>query len=348
MGLFVRWWLEQLADLVPRRLVALFRRPPDAILIEQDQAGGTISVRRKGRVDATKRLAPGAKIGAETLLRGLGRLPPLTLLRPAVASILRKRVRLPAAASGNLRQLLAYEIERETPFSAGELYWDYRLRRDAVQEAQIEIDLILVPRDRVAPLVAVAAEAGLDPLALEVPGEVVGDDSDLLRIQLGDDPVHRPRDRSLLVLAGVTAGLVVLAIAAPLVRQSLAIAKAEAAFDAAKAEAGTAAKLRQEFDQLANTADFIAAERARAGSPLQAVAAATRLFPDDTYLTAFNLDGNRLAMTGFSQDAASLIARLAGAAELRDPAFTGPVTRAAGSNLEAFAIGVTLASPVAQ
>jgi general secretion pathway protein L len=345
MVFFLRWWLEQLADLVPRRLLALFQHPLDAILVEQDAAGSVISVRRNGRVDATRRIAAGASMSLESALRGLGRLPALVVLRPAASAVLRKHVRLPAAASGNLRQLLAYEIERETPFSAAELYWDYRLRRRVGQEEHIEIELILVPRDRAAPLLAAATEAGLEPLALEIAG---GGDSDLLRIRLVDDPVHRPRARSLVVLGGATAALVVLAIAAPLLRQSLAIGKAEAAFEAARAEAGTAAKLRQEYDQLANTADFIAAERARAGSPLQAVAAATRLFPDNTYLTAFSLDGNRLALTGFSQDAASLIARLAGAAELRDPAFTGPVTRATGSNLEAFAIGVTLASPVTQ
>jgi general secretion pathway protein L len=345
MGLLLRWWLEQLADLVPRRLLALFRRPPDAILIEQDAAGSAISVRRNGRIDATRRIAAGTDIRLETTLRGLGRLPPLVLLRPAGAAVLRKRVRLPAAASGNLRQLLAYEIERETPFGAAELYWDYRLLRRAGPEEHIEIELVLVPRDRAAPLLAVATEAGLDPVALEIAGD---NDGDMLRIRLADDPAQRPRARSLVLLGGATAALVVVAIAAPLVRQSLEIGKAEAAFEAARAEAGTAAKLRQEYDQLANTAEFIAAERARAGSPLQAVAAATRLFPDNTYLTAFSLDGNHLALSGFSQDAASLIARLAGATELRDPAFTGPVTRATGSNLEAFAIGVTLASPVAQ
>jgi general secretion pathway protein L len=343
MRTFLRWWLEQLADLAPRRLVALLHRPPDAVLIEQDEAGGSLAVRRRGQVGALGRLAAGSASDGDAVLPQRNRLPPLILLRPAAAAILRKRVRLPEAASGNLKQLLAYEIERETPFSAAELYWDYRLRRHEAGEGHLEIELILVPRDRVATLTASAAAAGLEPIALEI----AGDDGSLQRIGLADDAARSPRDRSLLVLAGAAAALVVLAIAAPLLRQSLAIGAAEAAFDAAKGEAAAAAKLRQEYDQLVNTADFMATERARVGSPLQALAAATRLFPDDTYLTAFSLDGNHLAMTGFSQDAASLIARLAAASELRDPAFTGPVTRAAGSNLEAFAIGVTLASSAA-
>ncbi len=280
MGFFLRWWLEQLADLMPRRLLTLLHRPPDAVLIEQDGTGCTISVRRSGRVDATRRVSSGVTARVETALRGLGRVPPLVLLRPRAAAVLRKRVRLPTAASANLRQLLAYEIERETPFSAAELYWDYQLRRHAAQDPHIEIELILVPRDRVAPLIAIATEAGLEALALEISGEIAGDhDSGLLHIPLADDPARGSRDRPLLVLAGVTAALIVLAIGAPLLRQSLEISKADAALEAAKAEASTAAKLRQEFDQLANAAGFIAAERARAGSPLQAVAAATRLFP---------------------------------------------------------------------
>jgi hypothetical protein len=65
--------------------------------------------------------------------------------------------------------------------------------------------------------------------------------------------------------------------------------------------------LRQEIDRLAGSADFIESERDKAGRPLVVLAAASRVLPDDTYLTEMELQKRKVTLTGRSAAAARLI-----------------------------------------
>ena len=83
----------------------------------------------------------------------------------------------------------------------------------------------------------------------------------------------------------------------------------------------------------------MAAESARLGSALQAIATLTGLLPDDTHLTALTLRQRRLTIAGQSADAANLIPLLSADPTLRDVAFLSPVTRAAQEQTQAPAQG---------
>jgi general secretion pathway protein L len=324
MRLFLRWWVGQLADLVPRSVLAFFRRPPNA-------GGISVALRRKGKVEKVADVA-------ESLPRR-GHLPPLVLLTPPESWLLRKTVLVPIAALANLTRLLAYEMARETPFSPGEVYWDYAVRRLIPGETRIEVELVLAPRERVAGLAASCRAARLEPAAIEIPFA----DGNWRHLALAEGETAMARDRSLPTLAAAATALAILAVAIPFFRQSQALTAAEARLAAATASAAEAAGLRQKIDRLTQTAELIAAERTRVGDPLHALAEATRAVPDDTYLITFTLQDSRVAIGGYSPDAARLIERLARSSAFTDPAFTGPVVRGAGSNLETFSIGATLA-----
>ena len=82
--------------------------------------------------------------------------------------VLAKSLSLPLAALANLRQILGFELERESPFSASEVYWDYAVLRKDKARAQIDVALLVVPRKFVDPLLDAAKQAGLAPSALEV------------------------------------------------------------------------------------------------------------------------------------------------------------------------------------
>jgi general secretion pathway protein L len=334
--IFMRWWFDQLVGLVPAGLRHRFRRPPDAVLLNGGARELTISVRRRG---VERPLGAAGQQRGGRLKRGA--LPDLVLLRPPVDAVLRKRLRLPAAALGHLRRALGYEMERETPFAADELHWDYRLIRPDGEASQLEIEMVLVPRAALAPVLVQAAAASLTPTALEI-----AEDREAPWFIPLAEASRRRVDRVGAVLVAVTAVLLLLAFGLPWLRQQEALETVTARLETTRAHAADAAVLRGEIDKLADAADFIATERQHAGRPLAILAAATRALPDDAYLSALSLHGARVVFTGYAPNASGLIARLADAPVFRNPAFTAPVVREPGSGLETFAIDVSLAGDV--
>jgi general secretion pathway protein L len=83
---------------------------------------------------------------------------------------------------------------------------------------------------------------------------------------------------------------------------------------------------------------FIESECDKAGRPLVVLAAATRILPDDTYLTEIELRQRKVALSGRSAGAARLIGALPSDPEFRNPGFSAPVTRLEALRAELFTI----------
>ena len=74
------------------------------------------------------------------------------------------------------------------------------------------------------------------------------------------------------------------------------------------------------------------------------LAAATRVLPDDSYLTEMQLQQRKLTMSGRSAAAARLIGAMSADSEFHNPAFAAPVTRIEALRQEIFTI-VTEVAP---
>lgn len=82
---------------------------------------------------------------------------PRWLLLPAQGA-LRRQVTLPGAAADRLRDVLRFEIDRQTPFTADEVYFDARpLGRRG--DGMIDAELVVVPRARLDVALAALAPA---------------------------------------------------------------------------------------------------------------------------------------------------------------------------------------------
>src|SRR5215510_5679277 len=105
---FFAWWFGQLAELLPQGLRRSAPTAVDAMVIKPFGPLG--------------RFGLGAKDLAE-LPRATGR---ATVLRLVEQDVLGKTVTLPLAAERELDQVLGFEMDRETPFKAEEIYWNHR------------------------------------------------------------------------------------------------------------------------------------------------------------------------------------------------------------------------------
>lgn len=130
------------------------------------------------------------------------------LMAPA-AQMLERRVTLPVTTDLPWRTVLAFEMDRLTPFRAGDVAWDYTPCRENRQA----VILRLVPHSCVTALAAQARQVGLQPVAV---GVVTPERLQLL--PLTGPPEPQPRHHhTRRILTGLVALLTGLALVLPLV-----------------------------------------------------------------------------------------------------------------------------------
>ena len=103
---------------------------------------------------------------------------------------------MPAAAAERLRDVVGFEIERQTPFAADAVAFDARVLARREGDGAIDAELVAVPRAALDPQLA-----ALGPLAPLLAGiDVAGNDGAPLRSQSAAAGATSPQPRSLAAL----------------------------------------------------------------------------------------------------------------------------------------------------
>ena len=334
-------WVSHLAGMIA---TSWANGHSDALILEIDRQTVTL-LSRSGGTTTRDAQSSADDAGIQHLARlviGRGDRRRLLLVRVPPERVLRKTLLVPIAARHNLQEILGFEIERETPFGLAEVYWSYGVRQKDSARGLIEIDLFLVPRNSIEPLVEIIRAAGLDPAGIDVD---TGTNATALIPLYPQKRQQRTRlQRALAPFVASAAVLAVIAIAIPFIRQQWALSSADAMITTLTEPAREASTLRQSADQLTKTVAALKGEYERNGSAVATLAAITKSLPDDTYLTALNLRGGRITMSGLSRSAAHLIGLLAETPGFREPAFASPVVENEDKGLEAFTITVNVAA----
>lgn len=341
---FLSWWLGQLADLLPQRLRRSAPGAADATVITpigtagQAVEGIAVGLRRDGAVTPLGHFALGAS-GLADIPRSPGK---PAVLRLSEADVLAKTVGLPLAAERGLAQALEFEMDRETPFKSEEIYWNHRVEAVDRPNGRLLVRLVLAPRAGLGFLLDLLGQAGITPARIEIAD---GPDAGFwLPLDGGGHADDRHANPLVKPLAACCALLALAAVVTPFVRQSAALSRLDQSLATGRAAAAEADRLHGEIAHLAGSADLIQREREKVGQPLAVLAAATRVMPDDSYLTEMQLQQRKLTMSGRSAAAARLIGAIAADNEFHNPAFAAPVTRIEALHQEIFTI-VTEVAP---
>jgi general secretion pathway protein L len=335
---FLIWWVGQLADLLPQRWRQSVLTSVDALVVAPtgplDRGPDSVAVglRQHGREASLGRFGLDAA-SLRTLPHAAGR---PAVLRLPQADLLAKTVVLPLAAERELDQVLAFEMDRETPFKSDELYWNHRVEAIDRQNGRLSVRLLLLPKANLAVLLASLNQAGIMPRRVEIADGP--DEGFYLPLDGTDGGLRHPYRRLLWPAAACCALLALGAVATPFVRQSVALAALDREIAVGRSAAPEVESLRREIDRLAGNADLVTSERSKTGRPLEVLAAATRILPDDTYLTEMELRQRKVTLSGRSAAAARLIGALAADSSFRNPAFAAPVTRIEALRAEIFTI----------
>lgn len=314
---WLAWWRRALLAWVPARWRG--QLAPARLLLWRGQDSLYLARQHDEQVDAPQCLPwpvapPARQAGAAAVL-------PWYLVL-AHEQVLRRTLRLPAAAVPRLGDVVRFEIDRQTPFAPTQVEYAARVLRP-LAGGQVEIELVVVPRRGLE-----RALAALDGWADTLSGV---DAADAQGHPLGVNLLppaqrHRRRDPTrrwqwgLWALALV---LLVLAGARLLDNRHQAAAALRAALAAQAPRARQVAAERQQLADLVDGAAFLDRQRAARPPAIAVWDELTRRLPDDTVLEKFALEGGQLQLIGTSAQASALVGRLEGSPLWHKPALTG-------------------------
>jgi general secretion pathway protein L len=335
---FFRWWVEQLADLIPASWLNMLAKSSDAAILEiDDRRRFVLWVRRDGTM---ARVTDGALVELRRALESVTGLPRLLLLRVAPETALCKTLSLPGAARRNLKTILGFEIDRETPFEQAEVYWNYAVAAQDERRGKLDLDLVILPRHLTDAAITTVREAGFDAAALEVD---TAPDRSVLIWTTAERPIRRilPYEK-LIPLGMVTGGLAAAFVVLSFAGQQYNLFIANRTIENLAPSAREASILQQSASHRLAAITFFS--RTQGGSALAILTAATRTIPDDTYLTSLAVHDRWITISGYSGSAAGLIGLLAKSPSFHEPAFDSAVTESDNDNREKFTVSATLAS----
>lgn len=324
---FLRWWGGELRASLPARWRTALDRGPQWCMFRLDGEDWLVTCPGDGTapVRIGSALTPAQQQAA--LQDACAGIDPhdlrLALCLPASA-VLRRRLHLPLAALPRLRQVLAYEMDRQTPFRADQVHFDIRLLEKAAA-GMLDVELVAVPRSRLDPLLQRLDATGLrvDAVDTLVDGQRLG----VNLLPTGQRRRHRhPRQRLNLMLGGVLAALVLLAMLQWLHNRQAVIDAMQARVDTLHAKAREVMQLRKRLDASAGAERFLARQRAQSPTVLAVLEDLSKRLPADTWLERLTIgsDGS-VGMQGQSPQAARLVDVLKTSPYLAEPGFQGVI-----------------------
>jgi general secretion pathway protein L len=147
---FLSWWYSELTSLLPERVRAQVRTGPRRLFVVPDSEGLGLWFSDEGTRHHLGELELEADPAvAQQQLRGLlerlgGDEPDMVLVLPA-DNVLRHVVSLPEAAAENMREVLTFEMDRHTPFSASDVYFDFRVVGRHPATGKLDVEMATLP-----------------------------------------------------------------------------------------------------------------------------------------------------------------------------------------------------------
>jgi general secretion pathway protein L len=341
-------WREELFGWARDLLSSPWMRGGEAVLL--DFGGGEVRV---GVVGAGKAESIGRTLGTgeiaareiSSMLAGSERVPRGTadvMIQLPGEEVLRRRFELPAARRSTLAKAIPFELERLSPIEPDKLYYDFTVLQSA-KKKQAELEIRIVKRSSVDAAIALAREAGLKVGAILFAG-------DSREANWRSFPVDRTawlklkwRQWNVLALAAGALLLAVAVIFAAYLRGAAAADELSSEVDTASSRAAVVHRLAHQISDVQAQIEFPLAEK-RAPFLLRILSEVTRMLPDGTWLTEFELDGGKVHIQGFSKSASDVVGDIDRSPLFANAQFMAPLQSAQNGN-ERFDLSFDVKNP---
>ncbi|PIE82799.1 MAG: hypothetical protein CSA09_05150 [Candidatus Contendobacter odensis] len=338
---FLRWWRDGLLAWLPKRIRGLLSHSERWLVFEICDGSIRLSRQQNGEIEAL-RDQPLADLDRETVSRLLRTEKPTELvLRLPAASALLRRVMLPLAAAANLRQVLAFEMDRLTPFDASKLYYDALVLERQPELRRMWVELTVLPRGEV--------NAALESLAAI---SIVPDRIDIQGSQKSINvlpPEKRPRRgvfsrRLLRVLIVIGLGMVVANALVPLWQQRSLAITLQQQVNALQRQSGEVLALRERMDKAVEISRFLLRKKQNNPPMINLLRELTIALPDSVWLERLQFKDNTVQLIGQAVSASILVGLIENTKLFENASFTSPVTNDRRTGKERFVLSANIVS----
>lgn len=340
-GRYWAWWTGELIAMLPEHLQAAILRQDQRLRIETDGLDFVVKAEDGTAAAELGRIACNAEHARDFELP-----VPMTekqLVLPA-CKVLIRQLTLPLATEENLREALSFELDRQTPFTVEQVYYDCHVRARDNEKQTLTVELVVTPRDYVDELVDKLADYGLSPDRISVPDNAA---DGLLPVNLlpagqrGKIGPGLARRRNMLLVA---ANLVLAAavLASPIIQKQRVIQALEPQLQQATEAARSGTELRRQVAQLAAASEYLRHRKHAGPLVMRTIDEITRLLPDNTWANRLDIDSGEIQLQGQSTSSAELIRRLEASPLLQNVRFRSPLTSIGNSDEDRFHLSADL------
>jgi len=337
---FWLWWTQELLSLVPLGVQKLFGGGAEYLILERDEKGVALSHLKGRRETGLTHLALDES-GSESRQAYLRQHPRLAELQPVLRLSelqgLRKQIKLPMAAEENLQQVVAFELDRITPFKSDQVYFKTVIVDRLKGTRQIVVDLILTPRAKLDTLLEDVISSGWQPNQAYLTGENKLGAYDLLPEKFKPPKNRLPGilNTFLLVTILTLAGL---AITLPIWTARTEASRLQAEVKKTTKIAQEVESMREESEKLLHQARFLQDKKREEPVLVDTLEELSRVIPDGTWLNGLQFANHKAIIQGQSPSASSLIQQIEASKFFRNVSFVSPVTKDNSNGLERFQI----------
>lgn len=345
---FLRWWLGELAGMVPARLRQAGPDMGDFAQVGLDRSDAVLRALEGGRIRELCRLSlksPDSDGQRMAFLAALDKVRAgrrdVTLTLPP-GQVLCKTLTLPLATEENLRQVLEFQMEQHTPFTPAQVYFGYRLTGRDFERGQLTLEFVATPRDVVDE--AVKTLTGWGALVRAVVAEEMllkGNPVNLLPAVQGKKPatlLHgaNPWLAALVLLLALTA------LAAPLVIKREAITQLLPWVEKGKKAAEAADALRRELEAKVEQHNYLPEKKRTLPPVVSVLEELTRVLPDDTWVQQMDIKGKELQIQGETASSSHLVGLFEQSGMFRDASFRSPLTKGMSAGAERYHLALEI------
>ena len=329
-----QWWVSELKGMLPDDLRQIVEAANQRLVVTQDSTefllrhGSPEQMQEVGRISSADDDAPGIALPDN--------IRQTVLLLPR-DKVLARAVTLPLAAEENLREVLAFEMDSQTPFCASQVYYDYVVTGRAPASKTLSLQLFVAPRVTVEESLAVLDAKGIVPDIVSAHAADNPDGHSINLLPAGKRhnqriTLHR-MNFSLAVLAVL---LMIVAAALPLLEKNLTIRSLEAEVREAAVGALASNQLRQEVEDLVAGSTYLVEKKQKEPTMTQLLDDLTHVIPSDSWVDRVDIRGGEIQLQGQSASAAALIGLIEASPTFRNARFRAPLTQVARTNAERF------------
>ena len=227
-----------------------------------------------------------------------------------------KSFTLPMATEENLREVVGFELDRHTPFTPDQAYYDVQVERRDPQQEKIVVSLVVASKTEVAALLETLRRAGLTCTAIGIDSAAAANAATVDLQPAADKPARRlSRLHQInLGLLGVAALLAFAAVVLPIWQKREAIKILIPLAEKSGAEFQVSERVYNEYTRIAAEYNFLAARKHAVYPVVLVLEELARTFPDTTWVQKLDIKQNgkvrEVILLGEAQSSSKVIENL--------------------------------------